>query len=73
MLWKPCGLSASGSMSYDLAGNMLSNGQGQSYQWDAEKRLTKITYADSRSTEFFYDDRSQWGQQPRQKVGAGVS
>jgi|GEM_PF-2402249 len=46
-------------MSYDLAGNMLSNGQGQSYQWDAEKRLTKIIYSSNASTEFFYDGRSR--------------
>jgi RHS repeat-associated protein len=44
---------------YDLNGNMTANGLGQSYQWDAENRLVKITYADNSKTEFTYDGLSR--------------
>ncbi|TAG06926.1 MAG: hypothetical protein EAZ42_13395, partial [Verrucomicrobia bacterium] len=47
------------SFAYDTNGNMTHNGDGQIYTWDAENRLVKITYADSRSTEFTYDGLSR--------------
>jgi len=43
------------SPTYDLAGNMLTNGNGQTYTWDAENRLLTITYANGASTLFTYD------------------
>jgi RHS repeat-associated protein len=45
--------------SYDLNGNMTANGLGQTYLWDAENRLVKITYADNSKTEFIYDGLSR--------------
>jgi RHS repeat-associated protein len=45
--------------SYDLNGNTETNGSGHTYQWDAENRLVKITYADNSSTEFQYDGLSR--------------
>jgi RHS repeat-associated protein len=39
---------------YDAAGNLLDNGAGQTYQWDAASRLVKITQA-SGVTDFVYD------------------
>jgi RHS repeat-associated protein len=44
---------------YDLNGNTTHNGSGQAYQWDAEDRLVRITYADNSSTEFTYDGLSR--------------
>jgi RHS repeat-associated protein len=44
---------------YDLNGNMTANGLGQTYLWDAENRLVKITYADNSKTEFTYDGLSR--------------
>ena len=44
---------------YDLNGNLIDNGAGQTYEWDAENRLVKITYADQTSTEFRYDGQSR--------------
>lgn len=44
---------------YDLNGNLIDNGAGQTYEWDAENRLVKITYADRTSTEFRYDGQSR--------------
>jgi RHS repeat-associated protein len=44
---------------YDLNGNMTANGLGQTYLWDAENRLVKITYADNSKTEFIYDGLSR--------------
>lgn len=44
------------SYAYDLNGNMISNGVGQTYEWDAANRLTAINYAESdRRTELTYD------------------
>jgi RHS repeat-associated protein len=45
--------------SYDFNGNMTNNGTGQTYLWDAENRLVKITYADGSSTSFSYDGISR--------------
>lgn len=45
--------------SYDLNGNMTNNGAGQTYAWDAENRLVKITYSDNSRTEFSYDGCSR--------------
>jgi RHS repeat-associated protein len=39
---QPTGSTA--SLTYDLNGNMLTDGLGNSYAWDAENRLSKITY-----------------------------
>ena len=44
---------------YDLNGNTTANGSGQIYDWDAENRLIKITYADNSSTWFIYDGLSR--------------
>jgi RHS repeat-associated protein len=44
---------------YDFNGNLVDNGAGQTYEWDAENRLVKITYADQTSTEFRYDGQSR--------------
>jgi RHS repeat-associated protein len=44
---------------YDLNGNTTDNGTGQTYDWDAENRLIKITYADNSSTAFTYDGLSR--------------
>jgi RHS repeat-associated protein len=44
---------------YDFNGNLIDNGSGQTYEWDAENRLVKITYADQTSTEFRYDGQSR--------------
>ena len=43
------------ALTYDLNGNMTDNGNGQTYEWDAVNRLTKITYTDGTRTEFTYD------------------
>jgi len=45
--------------SYDLNGNTTANGTGQTYLWDAENRLVKITYADNSSSTFQYDGLSR--------------
>ena len=42
------------SPTYDSAGNMTNNGSGQTYTWDAENRLTKITQG-SNTYQFAYD------------------
>jgi RHS repeat-associated protein len=44
---------------YDLNGNTTNNGTGQTYDWDAENRLIKITYADGSKSEFTYDGLSR--------------
>ncbi len=41
--------------SYDHDGNMTSNGNGQTYTWDAENRLLSITYTGGATTTFTYD------------------
>lgn len=46
------------SLSYDANGNLLGNGAGQTYAWDAANRLVKITQA-SGVTEFVYDGQSR--------------
>jgi len=46
-------------LGYDFNGNLIDNGSGQTYEWDAENRLVKITYADQTSTEFRYDGQSR--------------
>ncbi len=45
---------ATRSLVYDANGNLLDNGAGQTYQWDAENRLISITQA-SGITGFEYD------------------
>jgi RHS repeat-associated protein len=45
---------ATSSPYYDAAGNMLNNGNGQTYQWDAENRLTQITQGGN-TYQFAYD------------------
>jgi len=40
---------------YDLNGNMLTNGRGQTYSWDAKNELVAITYADGSTSAFKYD------------------
>jgi RHS repeat-associated protein len=50
---------SSRSVAYDLNGNMTSNGTGQTYTWDAENRLSSITYTGGASTEFAYDGYSR--------------
>jgi RHS repeat-associated protein len=46
----------SSSPTYDLNGNMTSDGNGNSYSWDAENRLLQITYPGSgNNSQFAYD------------------
>jgi RHS repeat-associated protein len=50
------------SLSYDLDGEMTSNGTGQSYQWDAANRLAQIWYGtigSGSSTTFTYNGLGQ--------------
>jgi len=47
------------SPTYDANGNMLTNGSGQSYAWDAKNELVKISYADTSSSVFSYDGLSR--------------
>jgi len=42
------------SLQYDQNGNLLNNGSGQTYQWDAENRLISITQ-NGNVTGFIYD------------------
>ncbi len=42
------------SLSYDLAGNTISDGT-HTFTWDAASRLVKITYGDNATSEFGYD------------------
>jgi RHS repeat-associated protein len=46
-------------MNYDADGNTLTDENGNSYQWDALNRLTKMTYASGASTLFAYDGLSR--------------
>ncbi|HMG04784.1 MAG TPA: RHS repeat-associated core domain-containing protein, partial [Chthoniobacterales bacterium] len=44
------------TLSYDLAGNMTSNGNSMTYEWDAANRLVAINYTGtSNRSEFTYD------------------
>jgi RHS repeat-associated protein len=45
---------ASRAVSYDANGNMTNNGAGQTFAWDAENRLIKITRG-TETTEFTFD------------------
>jgi RHS repeat-associated protein len=49
------GSTSPASMNYDLNGNMLTDGQGKTFAYDAEDRLIKITYTGNATTEFTYD------------------
>ncbi|TDU80785.1 intein/RHS repeat-associated protein [Prosthecobacter fusiformis] len=49
------GLTGQTEPSYDLRGNMLNNGRGQDYEWDALNQLVAINYGDSSRSEFTYD------------------
>ena len=40
---------------YDSAGEMTANGNGQAYSWDAENRLIQITYTGGATSNFTYD------------------
>ncbi|MGA3171954.1 MAG: RHS repeat-associated core domain-containing protein [Chthoniobacteraceae bacterium] len=54
--------SGSTSFTYDLDGEMTSNGAGQNYQWDAVNRLAKIWYGpigSSSNTTFSYNGFGQ--------------
>ena len=51
--------SASASLTYDANGNTLTDENGNSYQWDALNRLTKITYPSGASSSFAYDGLSR--------------
>ena len=46
------------SLTYDANGNMLTDGAGQSYKWDAENRLIEITRG-TETTGFAYDGMSR--------------
>lgn len=51
--------STGSTLTYDLNGNMLSDGTN-SYSWDAENRMIKITYPGSNNfSTFFYDGAGQ--------------
>lgn len=43
------------SPTYDVAGNELTNGAGQTYTWDAKNELASITYTGGATTTFGYD------------------
>jgi RHS repeat-associated protein len=43
---------------YDLAGNLIDDGEGKTFEWDAANRLTAINYGSQRS-EFTYDGLSR--------------
>lgn len=45
-------------LSYDLAGNLLDDGQGRTFEWDAANRVRAINYGSQRS-EFTYDGLSR--------------
>jgi RHS repeat-associated protein len=47
------------TLTYDLNGNVTDNGAGQTYQWDAANRLTRITYTSGARTEFTYNGLGQ--------------
>lgn len=40
---------------YDARGNMIQDGKGRVFGWDALNRLVRITYADGSATVFHYD------------------
>ncbi len=40
---------------YDQDGNLVNNGNGQTYEWDAKNELVGINYANGNSTSFSYD------------------
>jgi RHS repeat-associated protein len=50
---------AGSSLTYDANGNTLTDENGNSYQWDALNRLTKITYPSGASSLFAYDGLSR--------------
>ncbi|MEY2489400.1 MAG: hypothetical protein QOC70_1342, partial [Verrucomicrobiota bacterium] len=45
-------------LTYDLAGNLIDDGEGKTYEWDAASRLTAINVGSQRS-EFTYDGLSR--------------
>ncbi len=62
---------ASGSsrtLSHDLNGNLINDGAGRTYDWDAEDRLIKITQG-ANVTEFVYDGE---GRRVREKLNSFV-
>jgi RHS repeat-associated protein len=44
---------------YDPNGNLINNGNGQTYAWDARNELTQITYTGGATTSFTYDGRGR--------------
>ena len=40
---------------YDPNGNLINNGNGQTYEWNARNELTAINYTNGNSTQFTYD------------------
>jgi len=46
-------------LTYDANGNTLTDENGNTYQWDAVNRLTKITYPSGASSNFAYDGLSR--------------
>ena len=44
---------------YDPNGNLINNGNGQTYEWDARDELTAINYTNGNRTEFTYDGRGR--------------
>ena len=47
------------TLTYDANGNLIDNGDGQGYTWDAANRLTKIIYSDGSYSTFVYNGLSQ--------------
>jgi RHS repeat-associated protein len=47
------------SPTYDANGNLTSNGNGQTYTWDAENRLVTVTYSGGAASNFNYDALGQ--------------
>lgn len=50
----------SGTLSYDNNGNCTNNGQGQTYEWDAENRLTAINGTSARLTGTIIGTTGSW-------------
>jgi RHS repeat-associated protein len=52
---------------------MIDDGAGKTFQWDAENRLIKISYAGSGSTEFTYNGLSQRVKIVEKNSGGGIT
>jgi RHS repeat-associated protein len=58
-------------LSYDAVGNLINDGQGTMFKWDAANRLVEINYDDEKRSEFTYDGLNRVVQMA-EKVGSIV-